>query len=221
MRHSGTRKLFDYWNLKRQGRPAPARADIAPAGIASLLASTFLIDIDAGQPAFRLAGTRLCAAFGRELAGESFAAAFSRDDRPLAGRIALAVHREHVIAVIDIEAIAVDGRSLNIEAILLPLEGEAPGIIGAVHFIDAPYWLGLRPIGELRLSAVRFMDPERELFSLNNRPSVPIPHMRSLAGRLRPNLRLIDGEAAKTGTGTARRPPRLDVLRGGRADPRD
>ena len=221
MRHMGTRRLFEYWNKQRQGRPAPARSDIAPAGIASLLASTFLIDMGPGQPAFRLAGTRLCAAFGRELAGSPFAATFAADDRPLAARIAAAVNREHVIAVLEIDASAGAARSIEMEVILLPLEGTSPGIIGAACFIQTPDWLGLRPLTDMRLSSVRFMDPDRDLFSLNNRPAVPIPHMRQVATRLRPNLRVIEGTIRGSDAGLGRRPPRLDVVQGGRGTLRD
>ncbi len=218
MRHSGTNRLFEYWNLQRKGRPAPTRADIAPAGIASLLASTFLLDLAEARPSFRLAGTRLCAAFARELAGEDFAKTFARDDQPLAGRVACAVNRERVTAVLDIEATAGPGRPVEIEIILLPLEGTTPGIIGAAHFIQSPDWLGMRPLEDVRLAAVRFMDPGRELFSLNNRPSVPIPHVRNVVSRLRPNLRVIEGASRQSDTPAGRRPPRLDVVDGGRAD---
>ena len=51
----------------------PSAADIEPGAIRRVLADTFILAFDepAGHP-FRIAGTRVCALFGRELKGEAF-----------------------------------------------------------------------------------------------------------------------------------------------------
>ena len=49
------------------------RTEIEPADIKTLLADTFILEKDArGEAVFRLAGTRLCAIYGRELKGFAF-----------------------------------------------------------------------------------------------------------------------------------------------------
>ena len=51
----------------------PARREVEPADIKSLLADTFILEADnLGDAIFRLAGTRLCGIYDRELKGISF-----------------------------------------------------------------------------------------------------------------------------------------------------
>ena len=67
MKHASTRAVFDYWNTRRGARPAPERADIDPVAIRHALGDTFMLAADfADELRFRLAGTRVCALFGRE-----------------------------------------------------------------------------------------------------------------------------------------------------------
>jgi hypothetical protein len=72
MRHASIRELFDYWNERRGRRPAPERADIEPSAIRGVLADTFILFFQPriGHP-FRVAGTRVCALFGREIKGKA------------------------------------------------------------------------------------------------------------------------------------------------------
>ena len=79
MKQDGSIALFQYWNRLRHGRPAPKRTEIEPADIKTLLADTFILERDTrGEAVFRLAGTRLCAVYGRELKGFSFPVALAR-----------------------------------------------------------------------------------------------------------------------------------------------
>src|SRR6185295_14984159 len=73
MKHPSNRELFDYWNALRRRRPAPERGEIEPTAIRRVLADTFILTFDepAAHP-FRIAGTRVCALFNRELKGEGF-----------------------------------------------------------------------------------------------------------------------------------------------------
>ena len=83
MKHPSNRDLFGYWNERRGARLAPERADIEPSAIRQILGDTFVLEVDsrASHP-FRIAGTRLCALFGRELKGESFVRLWQRPARP-------------------------------------------------------------------------------------------------------------------------------------------
>ena len=82
MKLDGSIALFQYWNRLRDGRPAPKRTEIEPADIKTLLADTFILEKDArGEAVFRLAGTRLCAIYGRELKGFAFASLWKEKDQ--------------------------------------------------------------------------------------------------------------------------------------------
>jgi hypothetical protein len=68
MKHVSTRTLFDYWNRRRGRRRALARSDIDPGDIRSALGDTFLLAADfVDEIRFRLAGTRICTLFAREI----------------------------------------------------------------------------------------------------------------------------------------------------------
>ena len=82
MKHASTRTVYDYWNTQRGHRAAPERADIDPAAIRHALSDTFILAADfVDQLRFRLAGTRVCALFAREIKGEAFSALWSEASR--------------------------------------------------------------------------------------------------------------------------------------------
>ena len=83
MKHAASRELYAYWQERRGPRPAPERAEIEPGAIREMLSEAFILALDdaAGYP-FRLAGTRVCALFGRELKGESFVGLWAETSRP-------------------------------------------------------------------------------------------------------------------------------------------
>ncbi|MEJ1934798.1 PAS domain-containing protein, partial [Nostoc sp. NIES-2111] len=72
MKHPASRTLFSYWDTLRGERTAPERSELDPGAIRNILADTFILEVDAGQTfPFRLAGTRVCALYGRDLKGVS------------------------------------------------------------------------------------------------------------------------------------------------------
>ena len=83
MKHAASRELYAYWQEKRGTRPAPERTEIEPGAIRGVLADAFILALDrgSGHP-IRLAGTRLCALFGREIKGESFLDLWASTSRP-------------------------------------------------------------------------------------------------------------------------------------------
>ena len=73
MKHATTRMIFSYWDSLRGERSAPERGEIEPGEIRHVLADTFVLEVAPERIAsIRLAGTRICAFFGRELRGEAF-----------------------------------------------------------------------------------------------------------------------------------------------------
>src|SRR3954467_12971152 len=122
MKHSSIRELFNYWNESRGHRPAPERNDIEPGSIRRVLADTFILTFDksAGHP-FRIAGTRACAAFGRELKGEAFVDLWSADCRNMVRNLLTIVANEAIGVVAGAQGVSTDGSKLDFELLVLPL----------------------------------------------------------------------------------------------------
>ncbi|PSM20172.1 PAS domain-containing protein [Nitratireductor sp. StC3] len=208
MKLDGTIALFQYWDRLRNGRPAPRRAEIEPADIKSMLADTFILEQDSrGAAVFRLAGTRLCAAYGRELKGFAFSSLWAGRDQSLAARLAAGALREKSVSVTNFEGITQQGRSCGFELLLLPLEGgvDSPRSLGSLAPVEKPYWLGNDPILESRIDSMRIVDPDREPLFLKNGPAITVPSLVPSAGTLS------SGQGAKR-----RRFKHLVVIEGGR-----
>lgn len=147
MRNGGSRKLFDYWNTLRGSRPAPERSEIEPSDIRSILGDTFILEVSMQYRtvAFRLAGTRLCAAHGRELKGLGFLALWSEDDNYEIAKSIARVYRDMTPILLSYTAQSATGRTLEYEAVILPLAPAADGnarVLGIATPRTAPYWLG-------------------------------------------------------------------------------
>jgi hypothetical protein len=178
MKQDGSIALFQYWNRLRRGRPAPRRTEIEPADIKALLADTFILERDTRSEAvFRLAGTRLCAVYGRELKGFSFPSLWQDKDRRLVGRLVHGVFEASNVVAITFDGISGNQRSNPFEMIILPLEGGSDNqrSLGAVSAVEKPFWLGADPIVEARVESVRVVDPDREPVYLKNRPAIDVP----------------------------------------------
>src|SRR5262245_11941997 len=82
MQHRTIQSLYLYWNELRAGRIAPGRLEIEPSRISSVLAETFMLErTEAGDYCYRLAGTRLCEIFGRELRETNLLSGWGDADR--------------------------------------------------------------------------------------------------------------------------------------------
>ncbi|WP_265518791.1 PAS domain-containing protein [Nitratireductor luteus] len=210
MKQDGTLELFQYWNRLRGRRPAPQRTEIEPADIKSRLADTFILERDArGEPIFRLAGTRLCAMHGKELKGHSFTSLWSEWDHGLISRLSRNVFDDASVVVVSFHGTSHNQRTLELEMIILPLEGgsESPRALGAISPCEKPFWLGADPIVESRLESFRLIDPDREPLLLGNRPAIPSPS-------LSPDDKSLD---SGPGAGTGRRIRHLVVFKGGKS----
>src|SRR5262249_11179576 len=133
-----------------------------PGAIRRILADTFMLAVDAraGHP-FRIAGTRVCAAFGRELKGKAFISLWRREDRQLIGDLLAVVALETIGIVTSARAEGVNGE-IVFELLLLPLghHGEADArLLGALAPAEMPYWFGTIALSRLALGSHRFLPP--------------------------------------------------------------
>jgi hypothetical protein len=193
MKHPSNRELFDYWNERRGDRLAPERADIEPAAIRQVLGDTFVIEMsgpDSHQ--FRIAGTRLCALFGRELKAESFLKLWSRPGQTAIRELLSVVMDEKVGIVASATGTTSDDTlaPLNLELLLLPLAFRSRNearVMGALLPMAAPYWLGAKAIGPLTLGMFRHIGADADTSA---------PLFKAAAGRLRHGLTVYDGGRA-------------------------
>jgi len=159
MKHASTRAVFAHWDERRRGGPAPQRADIDPAAIRHALGDTIMLSADfVDRLRFRLAGTRVCALFGRELKGEEIAALWSEQSRAPIDDLLGLVTNEASGAVAGLTARTASGEAAELELLLLPLAHSGHARIRALGVLTPvvpPYWLGERPVTELELGTVR------------------------------------------------------------------
>ena len=100
MKHHSTQALFKYWTRKRGRRRAPVRSDIDPADIRHILADTFILTADfVNEIRVRLAGTRVCALFAREIKGETFDDLWSEASREQVHDLVTAVVDEKPVSL--------------------------------------------------------------------------------------------------------------------------
>ena len=161
MKHSSTRAIYRYWNERRGTRAAPERGDIDPGDIRHQLGDTFMLASDfVDVLRFRLAGTRVCALFNRELKGEGFAGLWDEGSAKTIDDLMHAVCREQASAVAGLTGHTADGASVELEMLLLPLAHGGHARIRALGVL-APtvpfYWLGEKPVVQLSLRGLRHL----------------------------------------------------------------
>ena len=190
MKHAASQELYAYWEQRRGGRPAPERADIEPGAIRQALSDTFILELaDAAHGhSFRLAGTRVCALFGRELKGKSFVNLWATGSRQAISDLLTISSDESVGTVAGVTAENVFGEPLDLELLLLPLGIRRPSLARTIGIL-AP----LNPPGMARCDGARGADAGR-----------PTPHRRNRQGTV---VAAFHGSAPRP-----RRPPRRPFL---------
>jgi hypothetical protein len=200
MKNPSTRELFAYWNERRGDRLAPERGDIEPGAIRRVLGDSFILSFDrkVDHP-FRLAGTRVCAIFGRELKGEPFVYLWEAADRAHMRDLLAIVADEATGVVAGATAKVADGKTAELELLLLPLlhQGQPQvRLLGALSPIQIPFWLGRDPVVSLTLGVLRHLDPEIR--------AAPAPQLLrgSQDGLPPPALTLYQGGRSRASEGT-------------------
>ena len=192
MKHPSNRTLFEYWNERRGERLAPERTDIEPGAIRQVLGDTFVIGASGAEShVFRLAGTRLCALFGRELKAESFTRLWQRSGQTAIRELIAVVMEEKVGIVASVTGATSDDTlaPVSLEMLLLPLAYQSQNearVLGALAPMATPYWLGAKAIGPLTLGMFRHIGAAETV----------APRFKAAAGRLRHGLTVYDGGRA-------------------------
>jgi hypothetical protein len=161
MKHPLTRELYEYWNGRRGEEAMPERSDIDPAAIRRILADSFVLAVEPGQsPRFRVAGTKVCELFGRELRGEDFMALWGQETAPQIRDFVALVAGEGIGILAGVTMEAGDGLACPLELLILPLSHQGKGgqrMLGSLVPLEQPFWLGTRPAQHLDLGVVKFV----------------------------------------------------------------
>lgn len=166
MKHPSSRQVFDYWNERRGHRIAPERGDIEPGPIRRALGDTFILGQDAGGAyRFRLAGTRTCALFCRELKSAAFIELWADADKAAMQEQIAAVSEESAGFLAGVTGRNADGAAAELELLLLPLvhrDRSQNRLLGVLAPLVQPYWLGTTPVAGIVCGTVRNLGPEAE-----------------------------------------------------------
>jgi hypothetical protein len=162
MKHPASREFFAYWDGKRGDARAPDRSDFDPNAVRELLADTFVLSCDAkaGYP-FRVAGTRVCALFGRDVKEASFAALFATEARSEIAEIVAAVADEMLPAIAGLTATTTSGERTHLELLLLPFNTRAHAPISLTGIL-APFEPTGNVLGALNLTSWRYIHPPQQ-----------------------------------------------------------
>jgi hypothetical protein len=203
MKHRTTHILYAYWNEVRAGRIAPRRLEIEPARIAGILPDTFMLEhLDAATYQYRLAGSRVCELFGRELRGTNFLEGWSVADRLALARRLSTMREQGGVVLLEIAAANDAGHRIELEVLLLPLVhvGTQVGgrILGAISTTGPGHWLGSARLDSKRLQREEVIWPDGRPHSLLERSGRQAPFLpAAMDGRLvrdqRRNFRVLQG----------------------------
>jgi len=157
MKQASSRELFGYWTARRGKRPAPERGEIEPGAIRRVLGDVFILEFDrrGGHPV-RLAGTRVCALFGRELKNESFLDLWDDETRSLLAQLLGIVADEATGVVASAKGRTPEGWAQDLELVLLPLahRGDTHArMIGALTPLASPARRGAAPCSRCMTAA--------------------------------------------------------------------
>lgn len=222
MQKTSTKTLYDYWNSLRGSRSAPDRRDIDPTQIRAALANTFILEAtEANSYDFRLAGSQLCTAYCRELKGRSFSSLWHPRDKDAIETLIRAVTEDHAVALVTIQGTTANGANTAFEIILLPVRHNGSTqsrMLGAMTAVDAPYWLGVQPVIEQRITGLRLIWPD----DIGMRDVAAQVSSVGLGGNAAPEEAYAHGAmpapmAATVYGRSARRYAHLAVIDGGRA----
>lgn len=195
MQQTTSKQLYAYWDRVRNGRLAPRRFEIEPAKVAPLLPETFIAECEGlFSYRFRLAGTRICEHFGKELRGEDLLQFWTAEDRHGLTSLLRHVVCDAAACHVLFSAHNEERREARFELVVMPLihaGGAINRLLGAITAIDPPFWLGSRPLVAFTMADMHLIWPDGE-----PRPQTfPSPPARSEDAGGRKRFRVYPGGA--------------------------
>lgn len=206
MKHATSRQLYEYWGRVRGDEPAPLRSAIEPSDIRKILADTFIAEVH-GRECYtvRLAGTRVCALYGREIKGVNLLDFWtSAEDRSALSTLAAAVSEDAAAALVTADVTTRGGQGTACELLLLPLRHgpeKYDRILGSFAPLERPFWLGADPVISHRIASLRLIWPDQSPSFLRRKTDrsseiriAAAPTLQPVkTGRRRGHLYVVDG----------------------------
>lgn len=206
MKHGASRELYEYWDRVRGAEPAPQRSAIEPSDLRRILPDTFILEVaDREQYLVRLAGTRVCAIYCREIKGTNLLDLWQVEDRSAMATLAAAVSEDGAAAVVTINARTARNQEVACELMLLPLRHGGAAfdrMLGSLAALERPQWLGAEPVVRQTITSLRLIWPRETPQFLRRKtdlpgiapspPPAPIPFPAGVSRR-RGHLFVVDG----------------------------
>lgn len=161
MRSQTSRELFRYWNSLRGSDPAPSRHSFEPANIGAILPNIFMLEMVGDIATMRLTGGDICALFGEELRGKSFARLWLNGVERRPSSIAAQCAEEQISFVIMADGLSTRGTVGKLEMLLLPLVSDGQKrdrIIGSLADLESNSPFLRKHIKGMSLTAIRQLD---------------------------------------------------------------
>ncbi|BCW88331.1 hypothetical protein sos41_14700 [Alphaproteobacteria bacterium SO-S41] len=137
MRQTAAKAILSYWQaIAPEAGGAPAHATVEPRALKAQLPDLFLVErLDRAVFAFRLAGTRLCARYGRELRDHDFVRLWpAAQQGEILAQLNRCLQTAQPVMLRGVAA-TLDGKPVGFEIVLMPLtdaEGRATRVLGAM-----------------------------------------------------------------------------------------
>lgn len=164
--HAGTKAVFDYWNAIRKGQLAAPRDAIDPCALRSNLPQIFILQRhDDDHITFRLAGTGLCAIFGREFRDQNIFTLFTGDCAETARDFIQHIIAGPRVGILRTTGFTLDKREANFEMLMLPLmdhKGEVCRILGSLFVTQGQAVLRQKVFVRQRINAGTIIDPNTD-----------------------------------------------------------
>lgn len=194
--HPSSRILFRFWEAARGEMSAAKKQDLKLAKISKILANICILERDRTRQSFkwRLAGTRVCKIWGRELTGSNVLSNWPDFEKQTMASGFDMVLAQLQPCVARLKVISEHGNELGIEVLALPIQdtnsGEIQILAGIVSFQN-PDWLGTQQLAGFELSAIRKIWTESLPGDILARPIPSLPGRDSRQPP--PFLKIIDG----------------------------
>ncbi|MGP4816604.1 PAS domain-containing protein, partial [Psychrobacter sp. 1Y7] len=135
------------------------------------------LDMATRAATIRLAGTRVCALYGRELKGETFAGLWGAE-APDPWRIVEIVASDTLGVVAGLRGLNTAGEAVDLELLLLPLRHRGRmqvRALGTLSVESTPHWIGLRPLVQAETTSLRILPGRRMEAAPPARPALRGP----------------------------------------------
>ncbi|NWG46405.1 MAG: PAS domain-containing protein [Alphaproteobacteria bacterium] len=159
------RQLLAAWRAAKGDREVPQRAGIDPVSLGAALPAVFLLDsLSADQLRIRLAGSPLCALYGRELRGSNFLEFWRGDCRRTVRALIPNLLAMPAAGILDTRVELLSGPAIDMSVFLLPLaddQGEPTLLIGTANPGPRILSSGDAPVVRQMLRGIRLLDPDQ------------------------------------------------------------